>query len=428
MKFLSQPFTNEKNQVVFLSLGFFWVTNIGALTRNNDLFFILFILPIYSIILLICIYLFFKITQNKNNIDITAYSILWFLAILGTVCVLRGISLPMARHAIKVMFFEGAAVTWLMPVALLYGLKKQFWFTWLPRLRVIVGLGFIFVLTFMLLSFFARDITAHRMYNSGDFLFVSAFLFIYSIYKPNKINIFIGCMGAILLSLHMFINDERFALAYIGLMFVFYIFAVILEQHRLDLKVFIIYIGPLLLILSAFIAFQVPTFNTYIIKYFIHGKMWVNTRSGEWGGGSLAEAVTSGMSALELVFGRGIWGEYTWGTIGWPPVLYVRSTVEIGFSQIILKGGYIMLGCFLLISIYAVYLGLFRSKNRLTRYLAFIIIARLIVMITAMAPRPGFEYFMYWLVVGGCLSPQLRALDDSTIKNKCETRPIVVRW
>ena len=351
---------------------------------------------------------------------------LWLLTLLGILCVLRGVSYNITPRDIRAILFSNTvgAVVWLMPTVLLYGLKSQFWFTWLPRLRVIVSLGLVYVFFVMLLSIYSSDITAEKMYNSADFLFVSAFLIIFSIYQPNKINIFIGCLGVIFLSAHMFINDERFALAYIGLMSLFYCIAIILEQHRFDIKIFIFYISSILLIISVVAAFQTPIFQKYFIKYFIHNEMWLDTR----GKGGLAEAVTQGMSFLEYAFGRGILGKYAYGYHGWPPELYIRYLVEMGYKNIILKGGYVMLSSFLLLSMYAAYLGAFCSKNKLTRYLALIIIARLIIMTTAMIPRTGFEYFMFWIVVGGCLSPQLRALDDSTIKNNCETRTLVIKW
>jgi hypothetical protein len=236
-------------------------------------------------------------------------------------------------------------------------------------------------------------------------------------------------MGVILLNAHMLFCDERFALAYLDLMVLFCALAIILEQHRLDLKVYLFFIGSIILLASLLLVLNLPFFQEQIHRYFIEGEMWVDTREGQWTyAGSLSEAVTSGMSVLEYIFGKGKYGTYAWGYIGWPPVLFVRRVAEIGYIHIVLKGGYFMLACFYFLSIYAVYLGLFRSENKITRYFAFIIIARLIMMSTAMPPRVGFEYFMYWLVVGGCLSPQLRALDDGTIKTKCEIRPLVVRW
>jgi len=435
MKYLSQPFTDEKNQVVFLSLGLFWVSNIGALFKGSTLFSRLFIYPIYLLLFLIFIYLLFNIRKNKNNFDNNAYTFLWLLIILGVVNVLRGIFQHSDTYEIRELLFggTGAAIIWIMPLALLYGLKKQFWFTWLPRLRAVVTIGFVYVLTVMLLGFFSRDITVNKMYNSGDFLFISPLLLIFSIYKPNKINIFIGCMGAILLTAHMLLHEERFAIAYIGLMCTLYLLLIILEQIRLDLKIYVFFIGSILLLASLLITLTTPFFQEQMHRYFIEGEMWVDSRKGQLMftgtySGALSEAVTAGMSVFEYIFGKGNYGTYAWGYMGWPPELFVRRVVEIGYLHIVLKGGYFMLASFYFLSIYAVYLGLFRSENKITRYFAFIIIARLIIMSTAMPPIVGFEYFMYWLVVGGCLSPQFRALDDRTIKNKCEIRPLVVRW
>ena len=182
---------------------------------------------------------------------------------------------------------------------------------------------------------------------------------------------------------------------------------------------------------SLLLVLNTPFFQEQIHRYFIEGEMWVDTRQRPWwrSGGYMGEAVTWGMSVFEYIVGKGNFGTYTYGYVGWPPVLFVRGVAEIGYAHIVLKGGYSMLACFYFLSIYAVYLGLFRSENKITRYLAFIIIARLIIMSTAMPPRVGFEYFMYWVIVGGCLSSQLRALDDTTIKNNCLiNRRFVIRW
>jgi len=431
MKYLSQPFTDEKNQVVFLSLGLFWVSNIGELFNWPALLSRLFIYPIYLILFLSFIYLLFNIRKAENNFDNKAYILLWLLIILGVINVLRGISQHTDIDEIRALLItrERAAMIWIMPVALVYGLKKQFWFTWLPNLRFVLVLGLIYVFAVMLLGIISKDIIEFRMYNSGDFLFISAFLIIFSIYKVNKINIFLGCMGVILLNVHMFFCDERFAIAYLDLMVLFYVLAIILEQHRLDLKVYFFFIGSIILLASLLLVLNAPFFQEQIHRYFIEGEMWVDTRAGGWMyAGTLSEAVTRGMNVFEYIFGKGEYGSYAWGYTGWPPVLYLRRITEIGYLHIVLKGGYLMLACFYFLSIYAVYLGLFRSENKITRYLAFIIIARLIIMSTAMPPRPGFEYFMYWVVVGGCLSQQLRELDDSTIKNKCEIKSLVVRW
>jgi hypothetical protein len=134
------------------------------------------------------------------------------------------------------------------------------------------------------------------------------------------------------------------------------------------------------------------------------------------------------MTLSEKFFGKGINGTYVWGKRGWPPEPYIRSTVEIGYMQLVLKGGNVMLIAFLVLSLYAVYLAIFRSQNRITRYLAYIIIARLVLMNVAMIPRVGFEYFMYWLVVGGCLSSELRSFSDEYILKNVAARRVVIKW
>ena len=54
----------------------------------------------------------------------------------------------------------------------------------------------------------------------------------------------------------MFLIDERFALAYILLMCIPYLFFILIEQKRLELKVYIFFVGSIVLLVSLLIAFK----------------------------------------------------------------------------------------------------------------------------------------------------------------------------
>ena len=337
----------------------------------------------------------------------------------------RGLPTSLDLDLIRFLLFsETGAIIWFMPLSVVFALNEQFWFTWLPKVRTLVIIGLIYVSVVMLLSITTHNILKDQMYNSTDFLFLSAFLIIFSRYRPHDGNLFLGYMGMAVLVSWMFLVNERFAIAYEGLTYCLYLLTIFLGKFRLDLKINTVAVMSFVGIFSLVIIMQVPIFHSYVNRYIFQGEILEDTR----GGHSLSEAVTKDMTSSQKTFGKGILGTYTWGYRDWPPRPYIRSGVEIGYSELILRGGYLMVACFYILSLYAVFLGFFRSNNRLTRYLSLMIVARLIIMSTAMIPRAGFEYFLYWLIVGGCLSINLRALTDDQITNNCNITELSIKW
>ncbi len=422
---LSKPFQNWDNLFVFCVFGYFWVSNIGPLFAGNPSLMRLFIYPIY--LLIPAVYFWLILSRPKGVILSKISSILvMFFLLLGCLCVARGISALSNIDDLRTFLFSRAnsALVWLVPLSILFALKKDFWLAWLPRIKHLVFIGTSYVFIVMVLGVGTGDILSHKMYNSCDFLFLAPLLFIYSRYKKDSLNLIISYVGMIILVAWMFLVNERFAIAFAGLMYFFYLTILFFQKRSLNLKINSIAVLLTTSIITLVIITQIPIFTSYINRYIFQGEIMQDTRGGD----SLRKAVTQGMSMQEQILGRGIFGKYTWGSRGWPPAPYVRINVEIGYMQLVLKGGYLMLVSFLLLSLHAVYLGIFRSRNKVTRYLAVIIIARLIIMSTAMPPRVGFEYFMYWLAIGGCLSIPFRALTDEQIVTNIKDKSIIIKW
>jgi hypothetical protein len=419
-------FTNWNHLLIFCALGFFWVTNIGLLLETKKILMRLFVFPVSVAFLPIFLYLLLKLKDKRSLFDKPSYILLNILILLGILCISRGLSLTPSFDSIKILLVgrAGAAIIWLMPLSILFSIESSFWFRYLPKIRELVFWGIVFVLLILLFIIITGTFPEKKMYNSCDFLFLSTFLIILSRYKLDSVNLMLGFIGIVCLSAFMFILHERFAIAYIGLISLLSLLSFFFEKYRLDLKFRLFSAFCFFSILVACILLYIPFFRPYTDHYIFQKELFVDTR----GEGTLAKAVTEDMTMFEKITGKGSDGLYIWGARGWPPQPYIRSNVEMGYMQLILKGGYLMLVIFLCLTLYAVYLGVFRSNNRLTRYLAYIIVARLIIMLTAMIPRVGFEYFMFWLVVGGCLSKQLRSLSDKEIIDNFNFKRIIIRW
>jgi len=100
-----------------------------------------------------------------------------------------------------------------------------------------------------------------------------------------------------------------------------------------------------------------------------------------------------------------------------------RNIIEIGFLQIILRGGFLYLILFLSIAVYAIYLGLKVSNNSFTKILSLLILGHLLLMLSARIPAIDGNWFLLWIMIGACLSNKIRILDDNRILRMLFTNP-----
>lgn len=126
----------------------------------------------------------------------------------------------------------------------------------------------------------------------------------------------------------------------------------------------------------------------------------------------------SDLSPEERIIGKGAMGtyfsDYFYNLIeqdiegGDSPV---RSSVEVGYLQMILKGGYIMMALYLLILIPAAYLGIFRSKNLISRMCGYFILIYILLWTISYYPVYGAEYLLLWMAVGTTISNSSRNVE-----------------
>ncbi len=134
------------------------------------------------------------------------------------------------------------------------------------------------------------------------------------------------------------------------------------------------------------------------------------------------------LNATEKLFGRGSLGKYhsdyfertiayyeSIGAKDWLADDPDRITIEVGFLQMILKGGFLLFGLNLLMMVYSAYLALFRSKNRFIRRLGIFILA--ITVLSVISFRPAFTptFILLWISIGTVLNRRNRNLDDEEI-------------
>lgn len=121
-------------------------------------------------------------------------------------------------------------------------------------------------------------------------------------------------------------------------------------------------------------------------------------------------------TSKDLIFGRGMNGEYFCPNIEENDNSGYRDIIETGFLQIILNGGLISLVLLLLIAIPAVFKGLFYSKNVLSKAAGLWILLFLIFSYPILIVTFTMNYLLFWISIGICYSGKIRIMSDNNIK------------
>ena len=138
-----------------------------------------------------------------------------------------------------------------------------------------------------------------------------------------------------------------------------------------------------------------------------------DTRTG------VEEYMAADMSSNDWIFGKGYNGKYFCPNVG--DVTDVtgmgyRDIIETGYLQIILTSGLIGLGLLVLILVPAVFLGLFKSKNVLSKAAAIWIFLWIIYEYPTVGVAFTMHYILVWISVGICYSSKIRNIPDFVIR------------
>ena len=122
------------------------------------------------------------------------------------------------------------------------------------------------------------------------------------------------------------------------------------------------------------------------------------------------------MNKKDWVIGKGIEGSYFCPTSDTEDS--IRKVIETDYLQIILKGGIISLGLLLLITVPAIFKGLFYSKNILSKAAAIWILLWLIDLYPATVTTFTLNYILVWISVGICYSKEIRCMPEEIVKEQ----------
>jgi hypothetical protein len=220
-------------------------------------------------------------------------------------------------------------------------------------------------------------------------------------YQKNKRKIL--AVSAVLLSLFIStIMARRNIMLTFSNYIIFSIILMIFNSRKSILKKISILIVLLLttaLVYYTFIKYQDDMFGK------ISERIVDNSREG------LLEAFFTDMSSSDFIFGKGFNGSYY--APGNEAEKEYRTVIECGYLQMLLKGGLINLILFLLITIPAIYKGIFKSNNTLSKASAIIVFLWLVDMVPWGMPGLSIRYVLLWTCIGICYSKEISIISEN---------------
>ena len=347
-------------------------------------------------------YLFnLKIENSYLAITFSIYCV-WLVLII-----FRGIHLSVSAIRPILLNADYGIFIYFAPLILLFPLNINFY-------KIIFNVIVVFGVFFLLYNFlFIRDLLDRSFetqnvieYFAKSLGIPCGFILLTYKYHSTKKNIF--ALAVMIISLLFSIYKARRGLSFIcfSLLLSFYFIYLIDTKN----KILILYLTVLAILLAALYTTSIYQVNKKGLFGFIYERGDTDTRTG------VEVCFYNDMSDKDWLIGKGLNGEYFCPAVDIDRESDYRNLIETGYLQIILKGGIISLIFLLLIAIPAVILGLFYSKNMLSKASSIWIFISLLSLYPATVSTFNLHFLIFWMSVGICYSKTIRYLPDNYIK------------
>lgn len=343
----------------------------------------------------------YRIKNNYLKVMFGIY-LIWSISII-----FRGIHLN--YDSIKTMLVDADFGIFIYGVPLIILFPQKFIF-YKKLFKVIVILAISFLLFDIL---FIKQLLDRSSDTQDVIEYLAKFLsipcgYILLTYKYHSRNRKLLAFGVMIISLLFALYKARRGLSLIcGSILIFSYLLYLVNTRRV---VMTIYLSVLLVLGGVYYESSIYNINNNKLFSFIAKRGEEDTRT------PVELYFYSDLKTNDWILGRGINGEYYCPNIDENQLTDYRSYIETGYLEIILKGGIIFLGLYLLILIPALFLGLFYSKNILSKAAAIWIIISLMALYPSTVNTFTLNFLLVWISAGICYSSELRNLSDKQIK------------
>ena len=346
-----------------------------------------------------------KIENSYLRVMFVVYCV-WLFGIM-----IRGVKLDYLT--IKQLLFDPSfgMFLYLVPFVMLIPVTPAF-MTRLYRVIVILGVIYLIYDTIFIRQLLVRyqNVRSQAMmeYFTQQLSLPAGFILLTFIYHKRKINLFA-----------LFIVGLTFILSVLrarrGLMFMTFnilVFSFLFYQIANKVKVTTTIISFFFIIIIGYSSFAIYDSNRKETFGLITERMGQRTRS------LVEEYFYRDLRTKDWVVGKGLNGMYFCPGVdeGTNNISIYRRVIETGYLQVILNGGLISLGLLLLIAVPAMIMGLFYSKNMLSKAAGLWIFLFLLFMYPGTMTIFSLFYMIIWISIGICYSPRVRNMSDEDLK------------
>ncbi|KAA9039288.1 oligosaccharide repeat unit polymerase [Ginsengibacter hankyongi] len=352
-----------------------------------------------------------SISLCKFNIE-NRYLSIFYVAYLIWLAIIITRGFQTDSTFIKDMLYNAryGLMPYFVPVVLLFT-KHSFFYKKIFDAIIILG---IFYLIFDVI--FIRQLLSSDRDNSTSVSIIEIFTstlslsagFILLTYNYHSIKRILFSLFIVVLSLFFAVIRARRGLIFMcsSMLLCFYLLFTIHSK----LKFAIIYISILLAAIGALYLSSIYKIGNRNIFSFVLDRGDEDTRTG------VEMYFYDDLKTKDWIIGKGINGQYFCPDIEEEQATNYRNVIETDYLQIILNGGLLSLGLLLLILIPAVCLGLFYSKNMLSKGAAIWILLWIFYLYPARVSTFTLHYILVWISVGICYSKFMRKMSENEMK------------
>ena len=368
-------------------------------------FSILRIFAAYMLLMSVALLITFYIRIEDRDFMVNPYFKFLFFLLFLWICftIFRSVS-SSSKDMISLFGHYLMAWAWITPLTMIFGLNI---FNWIYIFDYLGKMLLIGIILFPLLFITSSE---DMGFGIEQFLFIFPILLLTSKYQKSSYKkiIFFAILAFIIVSIFI---SQRINALLISMSIIFFAIEVLKNKDVDAITKLFIYV----LISLAVLMLSVESINIY--KDATKDKeLTTDTRT------FLITELYQDMSDTELIAGRGALGTYyspyfastkSSGISGGDSP--IRSVSEIGYLEMVLKGGYIMMVLYLLILIPAAFLGIFKSNNTIARMCGYIIFMYILIWIISYPPVYSAQFILLWMAAGTAISPIARNMTDEEL-------------
>jgi hypothetical protein len=347
---------------------------------------------------------------NWNIGNIYLKTIIIILLIYNSTILLRGIDLNYEFIKRMLIYTNDGLFMYLVPLVVLFPSKISY-------LRKVLILIILFGVFYIIADIIVHDILLYAvtgLRNATGIVDVltqclalpSGFLLLTYNYHPKKYNVM--AIITLVVALYFTIVRARRGLIFVASSMIFVSYILFLFNNKDRLLKFILSVLMLALLVSSIaLLYQIQRHG-----FFGH----LDSRIGEDTRKGIEMAFYNDMTTIDWIIGKGINGQYYCPGIdeGYRVTVY-RNAVETGYLQIILRGGIISLGLFLMIAVPAILKGLLDSRNMLCKSAAIWILLFLGYSYPMTISWFVLTNVLMWISIGLCFNKNIRDKTDEEI-------------